>query len=189
MIDWNDLTAKVHENAVTHGWWDKTPTFGEIVALCHSELSEALEQLRAGNPMLWHDYDQAKRQPKPEGVAVELADCILRILDWIGHENLPAGEMIAKGARSVTIGTAGTPGGASLAEHIARWHLLLSMAYDCAVRCPEAAPSLFAAARMALCVCEILDWAEKNGVDMPAVLAEKHAYNLTRPFRHGGKAL
>ncbi len=25
---------------------------------------------------------------KPEGVAVEMIDCIIRILDWVGHENI-----------------------------------------------------------------------------------------------------
>lgn len=35
----------------------------------------------------------------------------------------------------------------------------------------------------------ILDWCGKEGVDVEAVLAQKHEYNRTRPYRHGGKAL
>lgn len=33
------------------------------------------------------------------------------------------------------------------------------------------------------------DWCGKEGVDVEAVLAQKHEYNRTRPYRHGGKAL
>lgn len=79
----------VHQNAVKHGFWDEKPSFAEIVALCHSELSEALEADRAGEPLIYCKND------KPEGKAVELADCIIRILDWMGSENIDAEDVIA----------------------------------------------------------------------------------------------
>lgn len=39
------------------------------------------------------------------------------------------------------------------------------------------------------CLIRILDWCGKEGVDVEAVLAQKHEYNRTRPYRHGGKVL
>lgn len=38
-------------------------------------------------------------------------------------------------------------------------------------------------------VIRVLDLAEYYGIDMGAAIAEKHAYNLTRPYKHGGKKL
>lgn len=40
------FAKEVHENAVNHGWYDEERSFAELIALCHQELSEALEEYR-----------------------------------------------------------------------------------------------------------------------------------------------
>ena len=38
-------------------------------------------------------------------------------------------------------------------------------------------------------VIRVMDLAEYYGIDLEKVIAEKHAFNKTRPFKHGGKKL
>lgn len=109
-ISVNEFASEVHENAKNHGWWDEERRFGELIALCHCELSEALEQYRKGQPIVGTYNGE---DGKPEGIPVELADVILRILDMCG----------------------------------------------------------------------------RYGIDIGAAIAEKHEYNKTRPYKHGGRVI
>lgn len=80
-----EFAKSVHENAVEHGWWEEERAFPEIVALIHSEVSEALEEYRSG-----HGEDEVYfgEKGKPEGIPVELADAVIRILDWCEHKGI-----------------------------------------------------------------------------------------------------
>lgn len=85
-----------HETATNAGWYVNPQTgepvkrnFGEVVALMHSELSEALE---ADRKDLMDD-----KLPHRKGVEVEFADCIIRILDTAAAMGLDvAGAVIEK---------------------------------------------------------------------------------------------
>lgn len=77
----NFLQNEIHKNAVDHGWHDEERTFGDIIALCHSELSEALEGFRNGNP-------PDKHCPEFSNVEIELADVMIRIFDYCGSTGI-----------------------------------------------------------------------------------------------------
>jgi hypothetical protein len=105
------LARRIHQTASDHGFWDFNRNFGEMISLMHSELSEALEEHRAGRPDVWarcsecgelRTLDDWPVNPrfgwichglplKPEGAAIELADAIIRELDtlWKMAESQP----------------------------------------------------------------------------------------------------
>lgn len=235
-MKWNKMRDEVHRVAVEHGWWEKPLTFPEIIVMCHSELSEAMEEYRAGRPMVYYACNEGLscgtpcapkdeseclyfgntevckyRSKKPEGVAVELADCILRILDYMGRVGADVEGIMKR-----------LPGFASypqliyregekkpLPDLVAGCHYLLSSAYmsqrsaeilgrkkrqkvkAANLRHPFRVRDFERTARekMVGCILDILRWGKANGVDMEEIIALKHEYNKTREYRHGGKKL
>lgn len=105
---------------------DKQPeerNFGELSMLIVTELSEAFESYRNNEPALWFEHDfftngVARRSTandgfadqieltqvadgkvvlgKPQGAATELADAIIRILDFADEWNLPVAEALLR---------------------------------------------------------------------------------------------
>lgn len=83
------------QTSIDHGFWPEAETldrgaeplfatrnFGEMIALAHSELSEALDEHRSGLPFVYENTQPGK-EGKPEGIAVELADCVIRVFDTL----------------------------------------------------------------------------------------------------------
>ncbi len=109
-----EMTREVHQNAVDHGFYEVVPSIPERLMLTVSELAEALEDYRNGAPTQY--VAREERVPgsaigyrinwikntmewrpgeKPEGLASELADAVLRIMDICAEQGIDLGQMIA----------------------------------------------------------------------------------------------
>lgn len=75
-----NVQDKIFNQNCEAGWHDKPREVGTMIALAHSELSEALEGDRKN---LMDDH-----LPHRKMIEVELADCIIRILDLAGKLEL-----------------------------------------------------------------------------------------------------
>lgn len=82
-----NIQNKLHGQARIMGWHNKEREVGTLIALCHSELSEALEGARKN---LMDDHLKDRKM-----LEVELADCIIRILDMAGLYDLDVAGAIA----------------------------------------------------------------------------------------------
>lgn len=131
------LSEAIAANNYEKGWrspdtpLEETRPVGDLIALLHSEVTEAFEAYRNGEPELWYEYQT------PDGATDK-------------H-----GEFAFK--RELPDGALGKPQG--IASELA----------DVLIR--------------------VFDMAEEKGIPLLQAIFDKHAYNQTRPWKHGGKAV
>jgi len=86
----SQMQEEVHRTAIEHGWWEKPRPVGEVLMLMVTELAEAMEAYRSGNP-------ESEKIPGFSQMEEELADVVIRLLDFAGGEDLDIeGALIAK---------------------------------------------------------------------------------------------
>lgn len=71
----------IHRTAVEHGWWESPRSTGEVLMLMVTELAEAMEAYREGNP-------ESEDIPGFSRMEEELADVVIRLLDFAGGTGL-----------------------------------------------------------------------------------------------------
>lgn len=85
-----EVAKIIHQNAIDKGFWDTIGPYprpvSEQFANFHAEISEAWEEYRNGHGMNEVYYNPGSN--KPEGIPIELADCIIRILDTCEAYNI-----------------------------------------------------------------------------------------------------
>lgn len=86
-VKWDLKAREIHRIAVEHGWWETDRSVGEVIALIHSELSEGLEAAR-------HDDPPSEHIPEFTGLEEELADAVIRIMDYSIRAGLRVGAAI-----------------------------------------------------------------------------------------------
>lgn len=194
-MDLNEFAKEVHANAVAHGWWETERDPAEIIALIHSEWSEALEEYRAGRPMVWYavnaDCQMCGDRPviyneicetnncdaghKPEGIAVELIDGCIRILDFAAHEKvlLEFGEIESLQP--------------TLPILIADLHYYTSSALNAIEKSGNIIVPGYISVWLGAAVYDVFRYIRVQGINPEKIMLEKHEYNKTRPYRHGGK--
>ena len=180
-----ELVKDAHENAKAKGWHDEDRTFGELIALCHAELSEALEEYRNGRGLgeiYYVGYDMSDNKVekdhkfegvyglcKPEGIPIELADVVIRIADMFG-----------KNGTDITLVTRHTfyREFDTFGDFISLCHLHLSMAYEY---------NSYKSLKGLITVIE--KFCSGAEIDLDEATRIKMEYNKGRSHKHGGKVL
>lgn len=188
-MNYNELAREIHENAVAHGWYEKPISEYEYAALFHSEISEAFEEYRDGMPdVYWNcgvtgeicapasecdceyygaEWECTHRNQEPHGIAIELIDLAIRLLDYAGAKewDIDATKTMIDEIKEDFVSLKN-------AQH-AMVYMLVDGAYE-----PDVVRALLDSIS---CYCA------SNGLDFESLLRLKHEYNKTRPYRHGGK--
>lgn len=171
-----DLQRDVHDVNVANGWHDEDRTQGEDRSLIHSEIAEALEAYRDHGYVDMtealcgrHEKQNGTRHLcKPEGIASELADVVIRLLDTLDR----------RGAQPYWLDM---PLDAVIPFRVT------------SARCGDWLDTMHAATAREdheLLIRTLVGAAEfLVDVDLEQEIVRKIAYNATRGHKHGGKRL
>jgi hypothetical protein len=216
MLTITQLIQESHGTAVEKGWWeDWDRNFGEMLMLFITEITEVWEEISDDgipNPAQWITINPDTQ--KPEGLAVEFADLLIRAADTVGRYELPLVEALKSllswdkvyreidnepVARFVPIellmGRSFAVVGEGQDEEWVRGNLQdglldiitpISHAME-AYRVSGVEDTRILAGHFAEIFIATAALCEDFDVPLEKALEVKLAYNKTRPYRHGGK--
>lgn len=196
-----EMTAEIREVNTRLGWRAERNTFGDFIALLHTEAAEATEAYRDHRLLdatkqptpIFRDEEIPKirrddvyttrrvlvghRPAKPEGVGSELADLVIRLLDTCDVEGIDLVEPDLALADVAPLSDAATRAHAmtTFGDWMAWLHRHI-VQFDNS----RQAPAMLRA---------IVTVAEVFGLDLVAEYERKITYNRTRPYQHGGRTL
>lgn len=92
-VTFSQAISESYEHARNKGFHNVAHTGTERLMLAASELFEAFEEFRNGRGMdeIYFVLDD-KGVPKPEGVPIEIIDCMIRLFDDAGYYAIPLRE-------------------------------------------------------------------------------------------------
>jgi hypothetical protein len=197
----NEMRDKIYQNACDHGWHDEERSIQEYCALFHSEVSEMLEEFRMQAPkeLYFNDddlypnffindvYENAHDASynsfehisglKPHGYGIELADLVIRLLDFCG-----AMKIDFECSKVISDGTD--------LNSDTGLHSFICALHGCINNFMQLVCSpISVKENWHDCIINLLDacyaFANFKKTDLNKMITIKHKYNLTRPYKHG----
>lgn len=169
-----ELQKEIFEVNKANGWHDKMPSKLEQHALFHTEITEAYNEYIAGKLETWYQPDG-----KPEGFYTELADVVIRILDYFSLEWYNVEEF--------------EPADTDVLENIDEYAFLLHIhsVVSSASESVRKNNTEITEMNILFDVIGLIDqWLIVECSNrLTDLITEKIAYNKTRGHRHGGKVI
>jgi NTP pyrophosphatase (non-canonical NTP hydrolase) len=186
---WAAMRAEVEQYCRDKGWYDQPVPFAQAMALLHEEAAEAghawrdhglkdmtgVRGLKMFDPQTGQAVPASGELPKPEGVGSEFADLLIRLLDDDARYRLGLEEYVDSYEGAFDIA-------GSFMEDVNMLHRLIARASDALETCYADST-----AELAGVLVYLRQMAEYYGIDLQAEYQRKMAYNVTRPYRHGGR--
>lgn len=189
-LDPNQFFHNCYKCAVDHGWWDnETRELDELLAeKLLLVLTEAREAVQEGEPL----YRNPEKPDKPEGYLPEYADIIIRLADLCGHAGVLTDWPYTMGEHYKIDAIDGelwlsTNNPVDYSQEPTRLYV------PCVVLCSVGQVYEMVRdhkpyrAELANLLYGLYEFFINLDSRMKSVLQLKYEYNLTRPWRHGGK--